>query len=137
MRACVGYVCAQVDADDKDVPIGPASEEDDTNAPTGDVPEDGFGIDWNNMFGGDENKRDEHVATSSLVPPLALAPAGVTLSLLQMFAESKPAKRNKVDWSVCNHIRSFNPALLTKRASSSRGGVDIYIYIYIYIDLEL
>ena len=131
MCACGGYVCTQVVADDKDVPVGPA-------APTGDGPDDDHGINWENMCGTDEEQKYEHAATSSLVPPLA-APAGVTLSLLQMFAESKPAKRNKVDWSVCNHIRSFNPALLTKRASSSRGGVDIYIYIYIYtyIDLEM
>ena len=111
MCACGGYVCAQVVADDKDVPVGPA-------APTGDGLDDDHGIDSEDMFATDEEQKNEHAATSSLVPPLA-APAGVTLSLLQMFAESKPAKPNKVDWSVCNHIRSFNPALLTKRASSS------------------
>ena len=126
---CVGYMCTQVDADDKDAPIDPASEEEDKDAPIDpaseekdkDAPttcasEDGCGVDRDNMFGGDENKDDENAAISPVVTTSTLPPVPVKRKTAGHLQKNN-FKRTKVDCIVSSHILSFNPILLKKRVS--------------------
>ena len=136
MCACVGYVCTQVVTDDKDVPIGPASEEDDTNAPTGDVPEDDHGIDWNNMFGGDETKMMKTLQSLLWCLRWRWHLPSLNVSLLQMVPRFKASLLNAPRLiAVCVIIYFHSTPPSSRRAPPPREEAWIYIYICIYIHI--